>query len=140
MLIFVRNIVPFLKKYRINPVNGNETKLSDLIKLNITKSKTDRMGYMCPISMKDFTLTTKIVAIKTTGNVFSASVVDELNKKHNNWTDLITGEPFKPTDIIVLQDPMKIEGRLITQFDYVNKGWDRSKLKALIRGEILQKK
>lgn len=65
--------------------------MSDLITLKMTKSKTDSMGYMCPISMKDFTLTTKIVAIKPSGYVYSASVVDELNKKHNNWTDLITG-------------------------------------------------
>ena len=91
-----------MKKYKLNPVTGQETKLSDLIKLNVTRSKTDKINYMCPISMKDFTLTTKIIAIKTTGNVYSAKVVDELNRKHNNWTDLITGEPFKPTDIIVL--------------------------------------
>ena len=103
----------------------------------MTRSTSDTMGFMCPISMKDFTLTTKIVAIKTTGYVYSASVVDELNKKHNNWTDLITGKPFKASDIIVLQDPMAIEGRLINGFDYVKRGWDRLKLKELIRGKLL---
>lgn len=101
----------------------------------MTPSSSDKMNYMCPISMKDFTLTTKIVAIKTTGYVYSAAVVDELNKKHNNWTDLMTGEAFKPTDIIILQDPMAIDGRLIDRFDYVKRGWDRQKLKELIRGK-----
>ena len=103
----------------------------------MTRSSTDITNYMCPISMKDFTLTTKIVAIRTTGYVYSASVVDELNKKHNNWFDLISGQQFQPSDILVLQDPMAIEARLIDSFDYVKKGWDRHKLKDLIRGKAI---
>ena len=70
--------------YKINPVTGQETKLSDLISLNLTPSETDNTTFMCPITQKDFTLTTKVVAIKTTGNVYSAEVVEELNKKHDN--------------------------------------------------------
>jgi hypothetical protein len=31
---------------------------------------------------------------------------------------------------------MAIEGRLIDKFDYVKKGWDRQKLRELIRGKF----
>jgi len=94
--------VPFIQKYKINPVTGRETKLSELINLHMTPSESDKTNFMCPISQKDFTLTTKVVAIKTSGNVYSNDVVEELNKKHDNWHDLITGQPFTAKDIIVL--------------------------------------
>lgn len=101
----------------------------------MTPSESDKTNFMCPITQKDFTLTTKVVAIKPSGYVYSNDVVEELNKKHDNWHDLVTGQPFTAKDIIVLQDPMDIKGRLIDQFDYVQKGWDRQKLKDLIKGQ-----
>ena len=72
--------------------------------------------------MKDFTDSTKIVAIRTSGNVYSAKVVDELNRKQKNWTDLITGEKFRAKDIIVLQDPLQIKMRLINEFKWKQDG------------------
>ena len=36
----------------------------------------------------------RIVAIKTSGNVFAAEAVEELNFKAKGWNDLLTGEAF----------------------------------------------
>ena len=56
-----------------------------------------------------FTNSTHIVAIATTGNVYSFNAVNELNLKSKNFSDLITGEPFRRSDIITLQDPQNPE-------------------------------
>jgi peptidyl-prolyl cis-trans isomerase-like protein 2 len=50
-----------------------------------------------------FTQFSHIVAIKTTGNVYSYDAIEELNIKPKNWRDLLTGEPFKKEDIIHIQ-------------------------------------
>lgn len=55
---------------------------------------------------KAFTNNSHVVAIKSTGNVFSYEAVLELNIKPKNYIDLITGEPFDgKNDIITLQNP-----------------------------------
>jgi peptidyl-prolyl cis-trans isomerase-like 2 len=46
-----------------------------------------------------------VVAIKTTGNVFSYEAVHELNIKAKQFSDLMSGEAFKRSDIITLQNP-----------------------------------
>jgi peptidyl-prolyl cis-trans isomerase-like protein 2 len=60
-----RNIVPFIKKYKRNPVNGKPLKVTDLIKLNFHKNENDE--YHDPISFKVFTDYTKLIVIKTSG-------------------------------------------------------------------------
>ena len=45
------------------------------------------------------------MAIAKTGNVFSYDAVLELNIKPKNFTDLLTGEAFKKSELITLQDP-----------------------------------
>ncbi len=52
-----------------------------------------------------FTASTHIVAIKTTGNVYSFSAVEELNLRPKNFIDLIDGSKFVRGDIITIQDP-----------------------------------
>jgi len=76
------------------------------------------------MNFKPFTDTTKIVAIKTTGNVYSGDVVEELNRKQNYWFDLLTDAPFKAEEIIVLQDPMDFRNRIVNNFDYKKKHID----------------
>ena len=44
-----------------------------------------------------------IVAIKTSGNVFSHEAVHQFNVKMKSWRDLITDEPFTKQDIITVQ-------------------------------------
>lgn len=62
-----------------------------------------------PITNKVFTASTHIVAIKTTGNVYSYSAVEELNLRPKNFTDLIDGTKFSRSDIITIQDPQNSE-------------------------------
>jgi peptidyl-prolyl cis-trans isomerase-like protein 2 len=62
-----------------------------------------------PITNKVFTPSTYIVAIKTSGNVYSYNAVDELNLKTKSFKDLMDGTPFKKSDIITLQDPQNPE-------------------------------
>ena len=54
-------------------------KINDLIKLNFHKNEKNELHD--PVSFKVFTDFTKIVAIKTSGNVYCFDTVDELNKK-----------------------------------------------------------
>lgn len=46
---------------------------------------------------------THIVAIRTTGNVFSYDAIEMLNIKRKHWKDLLTDEPFAKADIITIQ-------------------------------------
>lgn len=62
---------------------------------------------------KAFTEATRIVAVKTTGNVFSFTAVDELNIKPKHFRDLISDVPFTRADVITLQDPMALRERTV---------------------------
>lgn len=65
---------------------------------------------MCsPLTNKVFNASAHIVAIKTSGNVYSFNAVEELNLKAKNFTDLIDGTSFARSDIITLQDPQNPE-------------------------------
>ncbi|PVV03657.1 hypothetical protein BB560_001855 [Smittium megazygosporum] len=46
----------------------------------------------------------------------------EFNIKAKNMTDLISGEPFKKSDLITLYDPENVQSRIINDFYYVSKG------------------
>eukprot|EP01017_Pseudomicrothorax_dubius_P006422 TRINITY_DN11825_c0_g1_i1.p1 TRINITY_DN11825_c0_g1~~TRINITY_DN11825_c0_g1_i1.p1 ORF type:complete len:571 (-),score=143.49 TRINITY_DN11825_c0_g1_i1:162-1874(-) len=116
------NIIPYVKKYKKNPVTGEPMRMSDLIKLNFHKNAQGE--YHDPISFKVFTDHTNIVAIRTSGNVYSAETIDSLNRKPHNLHDLMTGEEFKLSDIITIQDPKNLEQRMVTKFDYVQKKID----------------
>lgn len=43
---------------------------------------------------KVFNDNSRILAVKTSGNVFAAEAVEELNFKAKSWNDLLTGEAF----------------------------------------------
>ena len=68
-----------------------------------------------------------IVAIKTTGNVFSNDAVEELNVKANFYRDLLTDEPFVKKDIIKLQDPNSLDKFNLQSFYHVklNLKWEK---------------
>lgn len=84
------NIVPFLKEFGKNPVTGKPLKIEELIRLTIHRDNENNM--ICPVSMKVFTDATKIVAIKTSGQVYAASTVEELNRKPKFFFDLMTSK------------------------------------------------
>ncbi|XP_032667950.1 RING-type E3 ubiquitin-protein ligase PPIL2 isoform X2 [Odontomachus brunneus] len=96
-------ILEYLKRYKHNPVTSKPLDAKSLIKLNFHKNVQDE--YQCPVLYKLFTKHSHIVAIKTTGNVFSYEAVEQLNIKAANWKDLINDQPFERKDIITIQDP-----------------------------------
>ena len=73
------------------------------------------------MTYKVFTNSSKIAAIKTSGNIYSYDAIQELNIKAKNWTDLLTGEDFSKKDIIVLQDPQNPSNREIENFEHLRK-------------------
>ncbi|XP_076656738.1 RING-type E3 ubiquitin-protein ligase PPIL2 [Halictus rubicundus] len=96
-------ILQYIKRFKHNPVTGKLLDPKTLIKLNFAKNVEGQ--YHCPVLFKLFTKHSHIVAIKTTGNVFSYEAVEQLNIKTRNWKDLLTDESFERKDIITIQDP-----------------------------------
>jgi peptidyl-prolyl cis-trans isomerase-like 2 len=113
----VLSVVPFVKRFGKNPVTGSPLRLDQLFKLTMMKDQDD--NYICPISKKVLTDSTKVVAIRASGMVYAASTVEELNKKPKFFCDLMTGQKFSPAEIIVIQDPMDVKSRMMENFDYV---------------------
>ena len=74
--------------------------VNDLIRLHFHKNEKNE--YHDPVSFKTFTDYTHIVAIKTSGNVYSYDTIEELNKKPKFFKDLLTSEPFTHKDIITI--------------------------------------
>jgi peptidyl-prolyl cis-trans isomerase-like 2 len=80
---------------------------NEIIRLHMAKNPDGH--WHCPVVFKVFNNNTHIVAIRTTGNVYSYEAVQELNIKPNHYADLLTGEPFHRSDIITLQNPDDVE-------------------------------
>lgn len=115
----IMHIIPYIRKYGKHPVSGIPLKQEDLIPLTFHKNSEGE--YHCPVLNKVFTEFTHIVAIKTTGNVFSYEAIKELNIKTKNWKELLTDEPFKRDDIITIQNPNAIDSKALLDFDHVKK-------------------
>ncbi|PVD31595.1 hypothetical protein C0Q70_07010 [Pomacea canaliculata] len=113
------NIVPFLKKYGLNPATGEKLSAKDLIKLHFHKNSEGK--YHCPVTYKVFNENTHIVAVKQTGNVYCYEAVEQLNLKTGSFRDLLTDEPFTRKDIITIQDPLNLEKFNIQSFYHIRK-------------------
>ncbi|KAJ1727969.1 cyclophilin peptidyl-prolyl cis-trans isomerase Cyp8 [Coemansia sp. Benny D160-2] len=61
--------------------------------------------FVDPVSFKPLTRFTKIVANSKSGHVYLWTTVDEFNVKPDSWVDLVTGDPFSQSDLVVLHDP-----------------------------------
>lgn len=114
------NIMPFLRKHKVSPITGQPLSTTDLSPLHFHKNDKDK--FHCPITYKEFTEFSYIVAIKTSGNVYSYDAVEELNLKAKNFRDLLTDEPFTKADILTIQDPKNLERRNLNQFHHVRAG------------------
>lgn len=55
--------------------------------------------------MKVFNEFSTIAAIATSGHVYAYEAVEQLNLLPKNMTDLLSGQPFKKSDVVMLQDP-----------------------------------
>ncbi|KAF9621189.1 hypothetical protein IFM89_016683 [Coptis chinensis] len=75
--------------------------------------------FHCPVLNKAFTEFTHIVAVKTTGNVFCYEAIKELNIKTKNWKELLTDEPFTKEDLITIQNPNRLDSKVLVEFDHV---------------------
>lgn len=114
----LENIVKFVEKHRIDPISGEKTDLKQFFKLNMSKNADGK--YQCPVIFKEFNENSHIVAVRTTGNVYSFEAVDELNFKAKNLKDLITDQPFTRKDVITLQEPTNnLEKQNISKFHYL---------------------
>lgn len=91
--------------------------MKNLIKLNFHRNAEGE--YHCPVLFKQLTKNSYIVAIATTGNVFSMEAVEQLNIKNKNWKDLLTDEPFERKDIITLQNPQDLTKFNISNFNHI---------------------
>ena len=107
-------IVPYIRSRGTHPVTGAPLTTKDLVRLHFHRT-ADGKDFCCPISHKTFSEHSKIVAIKSTGNVFSFETVDTLNVQQKHMFDLIKETPFTRSDIIVLQDPTNTDW--LTQHD-----------------------
>lgn len=85
--------------------------------MNFFKNAED--DYHCPVLFKPFTKNSHIVAIRTTGNVYSHEAVEQLNIKGKNWKDLVNDTPFARSDIITIQDPNNLNKFNISTFHHV---------------------
>ncbi|XP_028028823.1 RING-type E3 ubiquitin-protein ligase PPIL2 [Bombyx mandarina] len=111
-------IIDFRKKFKINPVTGKKLDIKTLIKLNFFKNAED--AYHCPVLFKPFTKNSHIVAIRTSGNVYSYEAVEQLNIKGKNWKDLVDDTPFAArNDIITIQDPQNLAKFNISNFHHI---------------------
>jgi peptidyl-prolyl cis-trans isomerase-like protein 2 len=116
----IMHAVPYVQKHHKHPVTGALLELKDLTKLTFHKNADGE--YECPVLNKTFTDSTHIVAVKTSGNVFCYQAIDELCVKPKFWRDLLTDEKFTRKDLITIQDPMNLTGRILDTFEHVKRG------------------
>ncbi|XP_047481206.1 RING-type E3 ubiquitin-protein ligase PPIL2-like [Penaeus chinensis] len=110
-------ILPFVKKFKVNPVTGEPLNEKDLIKVTFHRANTGE--YHCPVLYKPLTNTSHVVAVKTTGNVFCYEAIEQLNIKVNNWRELLTDKPFTRNDLIIIQDSQDLTKFNISKFHHV---------------------
>ena len=114
------HIVPFIKKYKINPVTGKPLEARMLTKLIFHKNSKEH--FHCPVMYKILNNNVHVAAIKTTGNVYAYEAVEEMNIKTKNWKDLLNDDPFTRNDIIVLQDPKNYTKFNLASFHHIKNG------------------
>ena len=100
------NLVPYLQKHKKNPITGSAMTSRDIIRLTMSKNADGE--WQCPVTFKVFNDASHVVAVRTTGSVYSYDAVLELNIRAKNWEDLLTGEAFDKSDIITLFDGQNV--------------------------------
>jgi len=116
----ITNIIPFIQKYKVDPMSGKAISAKDLTPLHFHRN--DEGKYICPVTFKEFTDYSHIVAVRPSGNVYSWEAIDELNIKAKNWKDLLTDQPFTRADIITIQDPKDLLKRNTNTFYHIQTG------------------
>lgn len=106
-------ILPYLMKYKKDPVTGEPMSSKDLYTLHIDKDEQNGT-WQCPVLNKPFQKHTKIAAViqrpENEAYVYSYEALQELCFKNKNYEDLITGKKFnRKEDVKILQDPQNDE-------------------------------
>jgi len=114
------SIMKWLKRYKVDPVSGEPLRAGDLVALHVHKNAQGK--FHCPITFKEFTDYTKIVAVRVSGHVYAWEAVQRLNIDAKNWKDLVTGDPFTRKDLIILQDPTDPNKGNVQMFYHVKQG------------------
>lgn len=118
----LENITKFVKKYKHDPVTGEEASEDQIIELIMEKNEEGH--WHCPITRKVFNDSTHVVAVRTSKYVYSHNAVNELNIQPKNYVDIVTGEKFKKSDIITIQnpqDPDQMKTRDVNNFKHLQK-------------------
>lgn len=116
----VGNITRYIKRFGVNPLTGGKLTVKELIPLHFHKNAEGKIH--CPVTFKVFTDHSHVVMNAISGHIYSFDAADQLNRKTKNFKDLMSGQPFKWTDIVTIQDPDDSEAREIAKFFYMQKG------------------
>lgn len=98
------NIVQLVRRTSLNPITGAPLRPDQLVPLSFSVDPRTA-AFHCPVLCTLFHPNVKVVAIATTGNVYSYTAVQRLNLHPRCMRDLLDGTPFSLPDIIVLYDP-----------------------------------
>lgn len=128
-MLFIESSFLFYNLFLGKPTKDTKT----FVKLNFHKNADGE--YHCPALFKPFTKNSHIVAVAGSGNVFCWEAIEQLNIKPKNWKDLVDDTPFQRKDLIVIQDPQKLEKFDISRFYHIKKN-----LRVLTEEEIAEQK
>ncbi|XP_032899417.1 RING-type E3 ubiquitin-protein ligase PPIL2 [Amblyraja radiata] len=120
MVFDLLSIIPWIKKFGTHPTTGEKLDVKSLIKLNYHKNSEGK--FHCPVMYSVFTNNSHILAIKTSGNVYSHEAVEQLNIKTKSFKDLLSDEPFTRQEILTLQDPSNVDKFNVSNFFHVKSG------------------
>ncbi|WFD44139.1 peptidylprolyl isomerase [Malassezia psittaci] len=111
------NLEQFLQQYGVSPATGQSADLDDMLELHF--SRNERGNFFDPVSCKEMTDHSYLVAIRPTGHVFLQDTVQQLNIKPKLMRDLVDDTPFKKSDILTLQDPNDPDRRKMSSMYHV---------------------
>ncbi|WFD00364.1 peptidylprolyl isomerase [Malassezia yamatoensis] len=111
------NLEQFLRQYGVSPATGQPVNPEDMLDLHF--SRNDRGNFFDPVSCKEMTDHSHLVAIGPTGHVFLHDTVQQLNIKSKFMRDLVDDTPFQKSDILILQDPHDPERRKMSSMYHV---------------------
>lgn len=97
-------ITQLCRRTGLNPITGHPLSPHQLISLRFSVHPRTH-HYCCPVLRTVFEPHVKVVAIASTGNVYSYDAVHQHNLQSRAMYDLIDNTPFTSMDIIVLYDP-----------------------------------
>ncbi|CAD7960969.1 unnamed protein product [Amoebophrya sp. A25] len=112
------NLIPFLIEHSKNPITGMTLSIKHLTPMKIRQNETG--SFVDPVTEKVLHENAHVVCNLKSGVVYLYDTVLQMNKKANNYEDLVSGEKFDwATHIVSIQDPTKPEKRDVTQFWHV---------------------